>query len=436
LRSLLHKSAAAGFGFLVTAASVFLLNVVLSRELGSRDYGVISLILTWALIGAHFAQLGFNRASSKVVSIALDRGELSELRAFYRFAHTAAICCGILIGGLFYLTFDLVNQLDTLTYKAGLLCGALVVPFALSRVASGILIGAGHNSLGAFFQNGLPNLLMLVCISSYFFWAATVEVSAVIVLMAAAAAVAGLVAILLSGLALRASWGAKNLKVRWKAWLSLSLPIMTISSIQILGRQTGILILGAFGTAEMVGEYVPAIRIGEIASFSLLAVNAAMVARFSVLYSKGEIEQLQHVLSKTFALISSVGLCALIFIGLFADEIIGLFGLSNSTIKVALLVLLASQLIDILSGSTAALMTVANQERYAAIVAVLTTACTVIGSLLLIPVYGIVGAACASLISMIVWNVLLIRRCRRHVRVDASVFQFLFPVRPQEANVP
>jgi len=91
----------------------------------------------------------------------------------------------------------------------------------------------------------------------------------------------------------------------------------------------------------------------------------------------------------------------------------------------ALAILCTAQLVNVGTGSASLLLNMAGHERVTARSLMWSAAANVILNALLIPAFGIVGAAMATAATMIGWNLALWRQVRNRLHVDPSVLHRL-----------
>ena len=98
------------------------------------------------------------------------------------------------------------------------------------------------------------------------------------------------------------------------------------------------------------------------------------------------------------------------------------FGDEFSSAHLPLAVLAFGQLINAGLGAVGFLLTMTGHERETARVLWQTTALNVAMNLVLIPLYGALGAAVASTASLAIWNLVLARLVWRHLGLNATAF--------------
>ena len=89
-----------------------------------------------------------------------------------------------------------------------------------------------------------------------------------------------------------------------------------------------------------------------------------------------------------------------------------------------MLILLAGQMVNSMTGSVAYLMTITGQQNEVIRVFFFSVLINVIGNFCLIPWYGTVGAAVATALSVIFWNILLFIRVIKTMGLNPTIIPF------------
>ena len=110
------------------------------------------------------------------------------------------------------------------------------------------------------------------------------------------------------------------------------------------------------------------------------------------------------------------------FIGEFVlDFVLGLFGANYVLARDALLLLLGGQFFSSLCGPGAIYLNMTGKQKKLNTILILGLGINVVLNLMLIPIYGIEGAAAATLISMIFWNCLIVAAVYRTDRIKIYI---------------
>lgn len=422
LKELLFKVLGSGAGFFLAALAAFTANVVLSNMLDADAYGSVALMLTCAMIATQFTQLGFLRASTKIISVARADQNPPVVRAFLTFALPTILVSGII--GAALVAFGIrtwVPSQQTL-WSLAIPTGLLLLPLSLCRVGAGVMLGEGRGFAGAFFQTGLPYLGILAGAGVLAARHPGLALDDVVPGIMGGAFVAGIAAIAAMILITRDAWLGPRASITPGPWMALALPLMLAGATQIVNRQIGTVIVGALEGAEAVSAYFPALRISEFATFGLIAVNAVAAARLSAAYRNSDHAALQSTLTRAAVLTLASTILLVAVILSVGGHLLGWFGGLADQGALALQILLIGQIANAATGSAGVLMTMVGQERFAAAMALAILFVNVALHLALVPVFGIEGAAVATTISAVLWNLSLIRRSLRVLRVNPTVF--------------
>jgi O-antigen/teichoic acid export membrane protein len=179
-------------------------------------------------------------------------------------------------------------------------------------------------------------------------------------------------------------------------------------SLHIVNNQTDVIMLGLLADPKDVGLYRVAQRGSELIIFSLTAVNMAIAPTVSQLYVQGDFERLQRIFSKSVRWIMVFSLpmaLVLIFGGQYILRYV--FGAEFVSGRNALAVLACAQLVNAGMGSVGLILNMTGHEKDTARVLLMTAVLNILLNALLIPLYGILGAALATGFSLVLWNVVL-----------------------------
>ncbi|PZT91819.1 MAG: hypothetical protein DI637_01430 [Citromicrobium sp.] len=421
MSQVLGKATSSGSGVIAAAAVGFGLTVVLSRTLPPQTFGAVAIALTWATIGSQFAQLGLLRSSTKIVATTRASDDSGGLKAFLIFAlaiSTFASCVGsIALLALLHVQ----GESDGLQFSTALLAAGLLLPMTICRIISGVLLGESRSFIGAFSQTGLPSLGLLIGLFCFLAVGSTTSqfgLFEILVYGAFAATLAGLGTV---AWRFRDILTAKVAGYPVREWLSLSLPLMIVGGMQLLNRQIGVSVLGSTHGPEVVAAYYPALRISDFALVAEMGINAALAAHVAVMYKNGQKSLLQATLKK--AAVVAFSLTAIfVFCGIItAPWLLSLFGGVAAEGVMPLRILLFGQLIAGACGSVGMVTAMTGQERFTAATATITLVLNLGVLWLMVPDYAAVGAAIATAFAAILWNFVLLARCRQTLKVDPSI---------------
>lgn len=194
--------------------------------------------------------------------------------------------------------------------------------------------------------------------------------------------------------------------ISFKEIISLSFPMFLTSSILMVIYYSDTLMLGIFSTEHEVGIYAISLKLALLTNFVLTSVNSIAAPKFSQLYHSGDLEQLGFVARQSTRIAFWATIPIILIYIVFGYKILELFGLEFTAGYHALLFLMIGQLVNVAAGSVGLFLDMTGHEKIFRNIVVTSGVINIVLNLILIPRYHINGAAIASMISIISWNVL------------------------------
>ena len=190
--------------------------------------------------------------------------------------------------------------------------------------------------------------------------------------------------------------------------LKISLPLMLAQSVQLLMAWTDKLMLGNMLGPESVAIYGVAFRFSMIVSITLMAVNSISSPKFAEKFSNSDMSGMEKVALQSAKLIfwTTIPLASVLLI--FPKFFMGIYGEEFLIGFEVLRWLIIGRIVSALSGSVGNLMQMTNQQNSYMKILLAGSAINIILNLILIPIYGIKGAAFASVCSLSFWNLTMV----------------------------
>jgi O-antigen/teichoic acid export membrane protein len=167
-----------------------------------------------------------------------------------------------------------------------------------------------------------------------------------------------------------------------------------------------VLLVGALGSARDAGIYSAATRIVNAGSFALQAVLLVIGPQVSGLLATDERERTQAIYQISSAWLTTISLPIYLTTAFFAPTLLGVFGEEFRDGAPALVILSAAMLLDMVTGPVATILVMAGKNSWNLANVAVTLAVNVALNAVLIPRYGITGAAVAWAASIVVQNAL------------------------------
>ena len=409
----------------------FGLTTILARSCGAEGYGLYVFFFAVIQLLGIPAQMGAQVLVVREFSAGMARRQWGPIKGLllrsFQFVTTSSLVLVLtaLLLGLFLPGRILDGGGPRLPTA---LWGAALLPF----LALGNLVGACMRGFGAIVKGQLPAfiirpalLLALVFGLSIFRGAGSLSPQLAMAIHAATAAVAlGVGVVLLWRLVPPEVWSSVPV-FSSRRWIISSLSLAGIAGMQILNNQTDILMLGFFTPARTVGIYRVSAQSALVVSLGLQVVNMISAPTIARLHAEKNRARLQRV-STVFARAAlAAALPLLIFFvvkGRWFLELV--FGVEYEAGYPALMVLATAQTINASAGVVIMLLNMTGKENRVLKGFILSGVLNVILNLLLIPWLGMLGAAIATGISMLVWNILLTVDIYRCLGIESFCIRF------------
>jgi O-antigen/teichoic acid export membrane protein len=205
-------------------------------------------------------------------------------------------------------------------------------------------------------------------------------------------------------------------------WMTVAFPLFVISSMYVLMSYTDTVMLGMLADTTVSGIYAATSRIALLVSLPLVFINSVLIPYIASLYHGDRFTDLQYIVTMASRTAGLLALPVFIILGVSGDVVLGLFGEEFTSGKTALNILIAGQLVNVLSGSVGALLMMTGQHHFAAKVVTLCAMLNILLNYLLIPEFGINGAAAATAITVIIWNAVFVASTRRRIGIKPTIF--------------
>jgi O-antigen/teichoic acid export membrane protein len=255
----------------------------------------------------------------------------------------------------------------------------------------------GHPGASVFTQSVLPQsilLLLLVIIASQ----GTATPALVLASYAAAFFLAGLFAFVRWTTMVKDVWGRADFPTA--TLLRTSLPILIVTSLNLVMAWTDTLALGILSDTEQVGIYGLALRISGTVAFALVAINSVVAPQFASLHSSGRHSELEALARRSsFWTLAVASPLILIFL-IFPAEILGLFGEQFTAGAWSLRLLALAQLVNVSTGQLTSLLIMTGHEKLMRNNMIFSAALNIAGNLVLVPRFGALGAAISTAVSI------------------------------------
>ncbi len=414
---------------LTGATLSFTLTIVLARMLGAAGLGVYSYAIAIATLGAMLAQMGLPVLVVRETARYRAAGDWNRLRGLLAGSAwlVIAVCLLCFAGAAAFigLASDAVPAVNVPTVLPALV---LIPMIALSNVGGASLRGLGYTIRGQLAEQLLRPGIFLACLIVAWVTTAGTVTPAIAMTMHALGAVAAFLtgATLLFRALPQRLRDARTDYADWSRLRTSLLPLSILAGLQVINGQTDVLMLGFFRDADDVRIYRVAHQGALLVNLTLLAIGLTVEPVIARLHLSGESDKLQHVVTVTARMAFALSAVMTVFLVGFGHALLGIvFGPVFVQSFVPLTILCVGQVAFAYAGWAVMMLNMSGNERLTARMTAYAAAANVVANALLIPPFGIYGAAIATASTVFVWKLTLSVVAER----KTGIRTLIYPVR-------
>jgi O-antigen/teichoic acid export membrane protein len=394
----------------------YLIAFVITKNYGADTFGLFELALTFLTIFSVLGRMGLDGALVRFIPEHTENKNFNALRASYRFALSAALPIAIILGMVTFFAADFFEMwFDVEGLASYLKIVAFTIPFSTwMGLNSEAFRGMKEMVSYSIYQRG--TVLLLAILAIYLgdrFYPSTPELTIFSygIGVAALAFASGV----FTPIKVRSLGEPSSTSSGFKAasMLNVAFPMLLSTSMFMVMNWTDTLMIGYYLDAHDVGIYRIAFKIAALITFAQFAINSIAAPMFSSFKAKKDMQGLRKMVRNIGYLNLLISGPAFLFIILFPNFLLELFGSEFSEGVLPLIILAIGTVINALCGPVMYLLNMTGKERSARNIIIIASLINIALNYYLIPQYGLMGAAYATSISTVIWNALAVIKIKR-----------------------
>ena len=417
------RGAAFVMGIRVLGAVIALASqILLARWMGAFEYGIFSYVWVWVIVLGIVVPMGFGTSVLRFVPDYKAREKWRRLAGMLRASwyvvmalSMAAVLLGIV---LLYALRGVIDGYFLLPLFVGLLC---VPGFALMDWQEGAARAFGWVNLAY-----LPTYVLRplgIVLAAGGIMLAGLEPTGLNVIFGAFGAT--MLALALQRILLvrrvRTNVPSARPVFHLKHWWGASVPLVLVEGFYLVLSNTDIVLLGQFVDPDKVGIYFAATRIANLMSFIYFAFAAPAAPKFAELHASGKTAELQKLMRGVVHSVFWPTLAAAGMLILFGGFALGFFGPEFHAGAPVLWILTVGFLARAAFGPTEHVLNMTGHQKATAWAYGGAALCNVVLNIMLIPMFGLEGAAIATSASLTLTSVGLAVIVKRRLGISSFV---------------
>jgi len=386
---------------IVSAVIAFISQVLMARWMGSFEYGISVLVWVTMVIVGNLACLGFHTSVIRFIPEYRERGMLAELRGIVLTSRLFVIAASTLIAGLgalgVWLSSGWIESYYVIPFILGVICLPMIAMGdllqGLARANSWALLALSPTYL-------VRPVLILVFMAALLAMNYAPDAKTAIFASIAATYVTTLGQLMAVTSRMDRKIPPGPTAVHFGQWFLVSLPIFLVESFFFLLTNADVLMVGAYLEPNDVAVYFATVKTLALVHFVYFAVKAGVAQRYAQ-FTHGEPERLAAFARETVSWTFWPSLAMALLVLAFGEPMLVLFGPEFTAGYPLLFLLVFGVVARGAVGPCESLLTMSGNQNICAAVYAMTLALNIGLNVILIPLFGLWGAAIATSLAMV-----------------------------------
>ncbi|MBZ9736271.1 lipopolysaccharide biosynthesis protein [Mesorhizobium sp. CA18] len=386
---------------IVSAFIAFVSQVLMARWMGSFEYGISVLVWVTMVIVGNLACLGFHTSVIRFIPEYRERGMLAELRGIVQASRLFVLVASTLVAGLgalgVWLASDWIENYYVVPFILGVICLPMI---ALGDLLQG-LARANSWALLALSPTYLVRPVLILAFMALMLGLHYVpDAKTAIFASIAATYVTTLGQLMAVTSRMEKKIPAGPMAVHFGQWILVSLPIFLVEGFFFLLTNADVLMVGAYLDPNDVAVYFATVKTLALVHFVYFAVKAGVAQRYAQ-FTHGEPHRLAAFARETVSWTFWPSLLMALMVLALGEPMLVLFGPEFAAGYPLLFLLVLGVVARAAVGPCESLLTMSGNQNICAAVYAMTLALNIGLNVILIPLFGLWGAAIATSLAMV-----------------------------------
>lgn len=191
-------------------------------------------------------------------------------------------------------------------------------------------------------------------------------------------------------------------------WLKSTLGLASITGMQVINKWMSVIIVSYFVKYAELGVYRVAVQIAILADLGRLVMYPILSPQIAKTFANNDLARLQSLAKLSARLIVLVNTGIYFLFILFGKYFVNFFyGREYKEAYLIVIILVTGQFFDSITGASSLFLTMTGFERDTARIRFATTSLNMVLMVVFSSMWGIIGAAFAASVTLVIWNVMV-----------------------------
>ncbi|MEK6856244.1 MAG: flippase [Nanoarchaeota archaeon] len=421
------------FGTLFSKILTYVYRIIIARSYGPESYGLFSLALVIVSMFATISSLGLSEGISRFIPLFRGRNEKSKIQFAFRFLLYSLLALGLIFGTILFISsnFIALNLFKNASLTFYIQIFSILILFTLlSNIFLGFLRAYEKVVWSSFIFNIIQNVVKLILIILFILIGLRTEGIALsylggVLIMAIFAYI--VCKIIIPEMFLKSKINKEGKKLIIKEILAYSLPMMFFGISYVSFYWIDSVLLGYLKNAESLGFYSAVMPIALLLTVTSDIFMQLFFPLINKEYSKKNFKLIKELSKQVAKWILIINLPVFIIFILFPGAVINiLFGETYLVAENALRILSFGGLVSSILIISNSILSMAGKSKTLLADMLVATVLNIILNYILIPLpkiwsldnsLGINGAALATTVSILFYNLLLLIHAKKYTSI-------------------
>lgn len=395
------------FGRLVTYVARFAITFVLARLMGAENYGLYNLAISAAMIAGAISVFGLDTTMTRYIAILNSRKDRRGVWGAIQLGIGGALFLSVLTSTTLFLLSSLIAEhaFHDARLAPLLQIASLTVPsLAMSDVLAGATRGFKRMSDTVIAQNIAQPLIRLILIILLAVIGFSIPVA--ILIFGASDLCASLILLYLLNKRFHLRRSLSTGKRYPGELFGFTLPLGLSDLLTTFRSYLQTLLIGSLDTVRGVGVFSIANQVNQLGNMFHASMNQSARPLIAELNDQGKQPQVEHIYQTTTRWMVTLNMPMILIVTLFPVQVISIFGKSFVEGAPALALMGLVNLVNVATGMCGTILDMTGHTRMKLFNTIIRVSVAILANFLLIPRFGVTGAAMAALIHEVIANVM------------------------------